>query len=150
MALGSAAPVNGAPAARLPLRAAPMSAASAALLAACLAVATNLLHWRGADSPNYLFRIGRFRQVGFAVWNSAWYGGHHTLTYSALLPPLGALIGPSAVGVASAVIAAIAFERLVTGGLGGLRGRRPGGAPPFSPPAGAHPAPGRPPPPPPA
>jgi hypothetical protein len=97
----------------------------AALVAATVGVVANVLDWRGADAPNYLFRIARFREVGFAVWNTAWYGGHHALGYSALLPPLGALVGPSAVGVASAVVAAVAFDRLVAGArLGATPARR--------------------------
>ena len=84
-----------------------------ALVAAAMAVVAARLGWRGADSPNHLFRIDLFRRAGFTVWSSAWYGGHHTPAYSVLLPPLGALLGPALLGGASAVLAAACFDRLL-------------------------------------
>ena len=62
----------------------------AGAVAAVLAVLAAAAGWRGADVPNYLFRVELFRRAGFTIWSSAWYGGHHTLGYSVLLPPLAA------------------------------------------------------------
>jgi hypothetical protein len=84
-----------------------------AVLAAGLAVLATVLGWQGADAPNYLFRIELFRQAGLTVWNMAWYGGHYTIGYSALLPPLGALLGPAVLNVAAAAVASICFVRLL-------------------------------------
>ena len=84
-----------------------------AALAAGLAVLAAVLGWRGADAPNYLFRIELFRQAGLTVWNLAWYGGHYTIGYSALLPPLGALVGPAVLQVAAATTASVCFARLI-------------------------------------
>jgi hypothetical protein len=91
----------------------------AGVVAAGLSLLASALGWRGADAPNYLFRIDLFRQAGFTVWNMAWYGGHYTFGYSALLPPLGALMGPVALGVVAAVVAAVCFDRLL-GSMAGV------------------------------
>jgi hypothetical protein len=82
-------------------------------VAAALAVVAAAAGWKGADVPNYLFRIELFRRAGFTIWSSAWYGGHHILGYSVLLPPLAAAVGPVLVGAASATVAAVCFDRLV-------------------------------------
>src|SRR5262245_1065524 len=84
----------------------------AALLAGGLAFAAMRVDWRGADVPNALFRIQLFERAGFTVWSSAWFAGHLTPGYSVLLPPLGALLGVGGVGAASAVLAAVSFDRL--------------------------------------
>src|SRR6476659_6768367 len=94
---------------RLGSRPAALPAAVAAGLAGLAAV----LGWQGADAPNYLFRIELFRQAGLTVWNMAWYGGHYTIGYSALLPPLGAVLGPALLNVAAAAGAASCFSRLL-------------------------------------
>ena len=50
---------------------------------------------------------------GLAIWNGSWYGGHYTLTYSVLFPPLAALLGPQLVGMLSVVASSYLFDRLV-------------------------------------
>ena len=85
----------------------------AGAVAAALAVVAAAAGWKGADVPNYLFRVELFRRAGFTIWSSAWYGGHHILGYSVLLPPLAAALGPVLVGAASATVAAVCFDRLV-------------------------------------
>src|SRR5215216_6103564 len=77
---------------------------------AMLAVA---LQWRGSDFPAQLLRVDLFRQDGFVLWNGQWFGGHATVYYSVLLPPLGAWIGPVALAVVSGIAAAVCFERIV-------------------------------------
>lgn len=62
--------------------------------------------WRGADWPAQIFRIETFRSDGFTVWNNYWYGGHHSVGYSVLLPPLAVVFGTTAVAVACAAVAA--------------------------------------------
>jgi hypothetical protein len=85
----------------------------AGAVAAALAVVAAAAGWKGADVPNYLFRVELFRRAGFTIWSLAWYGGHHTPGYSVLLPPLAAAAGPVLVGAASATVAAVCFDRLL-------------------------------------
>ena len=100
---------DGALAAARPVLVSGWAGAVAAAVAALAAVAG----WRGADVPNYLFRIELFRRDGFTIWSSAWYGGHHTPGYSVLLAPLAAAVGPVLVGAGSAIVAAVCFDRLL-------------------------------------
>ena len=51
------------------------------------------------DLAAQVFRTELFESAGLAIWNSSWYGGHYTLTYSVLFPPLAALLGPQVVGL---------------------------------------------------
>jgi len=83
------------------------------LLAGVGGVVALSLGWRGADWPAQLYRVDLFRRVGFTQWDNQWYGGHHTPGYSLLLPPLGAVFGVRAVGVASGVLATWAFAMVV-------------------------------------
>jgi hypothetical protein len=94
-----------------------------AALAAVLAASGTLLRWRGSDTANYLFRADLFRRAGFTVWSTAWYGGLHTPAYSVLLPPLAARLGPAALAGASAVLAALCFDRLLRSYPGTTSGR---------------------------
>ncbi|HEX9257978.1 MAG TPA: hypothetical protein VF855_00475 [Acidimicrobiales bacterium] len=84
-----------------------------ALVALCLGTAAALLGWRGADLPAQLFRIELFRRHGLALWNNQWYGGHFTFGYSIITPVLGAFVGPVVLGVASAIVASVCFDRLL-------------------------------------
>jgi hypothetical protein len=65
------------------------------------------------DLAAQVFRAELFQRAGLAIWNGSWYGGHYTLTYSVLFPPLGALLGPQLVGMASVVSSSYLFDRLV-------------------------------------
>jgi hypothetical protein len=60
-----------------------------------------------------VFRTELFQDGGLGIWNGTWYGGHYTLTYSVLFPPLGALLGPRTVGVLAVIASAYLFDRLV-------------------------------------
>jgi hypothetical protein len=53
---------------------------------------------RTSDFAVQVFRAGLVEREGLAVWNGAWYAGHHALAYSLLTPPLSALLGPALVG----------------------------------------------------
>ncbi len=50
---------------------------------------------------------------GVWIYDLSWFGGHHLPSYSVLSPLLGDWLGILTVGVASAVLGAWAFERLV-------------------------------------
>jgi hypothetical protein len=86
----------------------PAVALSAVLAAAMLAWAPPV-----GDLAAQVFRTELFQQVGLGIWNGSWYGGHYTLTYSVLFPPLGALLGPRLVGTLAVVASSYLFDRLV-------------------------------------
>jgi hypothetical protein len=86
----------------------PAVALSAALAAAMLAWDPHV-----GDLAAQVFRTELFRRVGLGIWNGSWYGGHYTLTYSVLFPPLAALLGPRLVGTVAVVASSYLFDRLV-------------------------------------
>lgn len=90
-----------------------------ALLAAALGVLVSALGWQGVDHAAQAYRISEIRQHGLILWDSGWYGGNYPLSYSVLFPILGALFTLPAVAVASAAVAAWAFDRLITGAFSG-------------------------------
>ncbi|HEY2717351.1 MAG TPA: hypothetical protein VGI73_14115 [Solirubrobacterales bacterium] len=65
------------------------------------------------DLAAQVFRTELFERAGLAIWNGSWYGGHYTLTYSVLFPPLAALLGPQVVGLLSVVTSSYLFDRIV-------------------------------------
>jgi hypothetical protein len=79
------------------------------------ALASLMLLWSPpvGDLAAQVFRTELFQQAGLAIWNGSWYGGHYTLTYSVLFPPLGALLGPQVVGGLAVVSSSYLFDRLV-------------------------------------
>jgi hypothetical protein len=79
------------------------------------ALAVLMLIWSPpvGDLAAQVFRTELFKQAGLAIWNGSWYGGHYTLTYSLLFPPLAALLGPQLVGGIAVVCSAYLFDRLV-------------------------------------
>jgi hypothetical protein len=79
------------------------------------ALALLMLLWSPpvGDLAAQVFRAELFSRTGLAIWNGSWYGGHYTLTYSVLFPPLGALLGLQVVGGLSVVSSAYLFDRLV-------------------------------------
>jgi len=78
-------------------------------------LAAVMLAWNPqvGDLAAQVFRTELFQRAGMAIWNGSWYGGHYTLTYSVLFPPLAALLGPQLVGSVSVVASAYLFDRLV-------------------------------------
>jgi hypothetical protein len=90
----------------------------APLVAGTLALVAILQGWRGVDFSAQLYRIGLFHQQGLTLWDSQWYGGHWTLNYSVIFPPVAGIIGVQATEVLSAAVAAWAFDRLVVGHFG--------------------------------
>jgi hypothetical protein len=65
------------------------------------------------DLAAQVFRTELFQRAGLAIWNGSWYGGHYTLTYSLLFPPLAALLGPQLLGLLAVVASSYLFDRLV-------------------------------------
>lgn len=85
----------------------------AVALSATLAAA--MLAWdpQVGDLAAQVFRTELFQRGGLAIWNGSWYGGHYTLTYSVLFPPLAALLGPRLVGTVAVIASSYLFDRLV-------------------------------------
>jgi hypothetical protein len=79
------------------------------------ALAALMLVWNPqvGDLAAQVFRTNLFESAGLAIWNGSWYGGHYTLTYSVLFPPLASILGPQAVGMTSVVASSYLFDRLV-------------------------------------
>lgn len=79
------------------------------------ALALAILIWSPpvGDLAAQVFRTELFQRAGLAIWNGSWYGGHYTLTYSLLFPPLSALLGPEVVGMLAVVSSSYLFDRLV-------------------------------------
>ncbi len=91
----------------------------AGLIAAVVVAVAELTGRRGVDLSATVYRVAQFRHHGFSLWDFSWYGGHWTLGYSIVYPPLAALIGVAGLAVVSAAAAAWAFDKLVRPGLGG-------------------------------
>ncbi|HWM64017.1 MAG TPA: hypothetical protein VNP96_08530 [Solirubrobacterales bacterium] len=79
------------------------------------ALAAAMLAWNPpvGDLAAQVFRTELFQRGGLSIWNGSWYGGHYTLTYSVLFPPLAGLLGPRLVGTLAVVASAYLFDRLV-------------------------------------
>jgi hypothetical protein len=79
------------------------------------ALAALMLAWNPqvGDLAAQVFRTELFKHAGLAIWNGSWYGGHYTLTYSFLFPPLASVVGPQAVGLLAVVASSYFFDRLV-------------------------------------
>ena len=79
------------------------------------ALAAAMLAWNPqvGDLAAQVFRTELFQRGGLAIWNGSWYGGHYTLTYSVLFPPLAALLGPRLVGTVAVIASSYFFDRLV-------------------------------------
>ena len=92
--------------------------APALALAAGLVVAWLIVDPRTPDLAAQVYRVGLFRQVGFAVWDGNWYAGHHLPGYSLLFPPLGDAIGLRAAGAICVLVSTAVFASLVAGEYG--------------------------------
>jgi hypothetical protein len=85
----------------------------AVALSSLLALAMLVWNPQVGDLAAQVFRAELFQRAGMAIWNGSWYGGHYTLTYSFLFPPLASLLGPQLVGTVSVVASSYFFDRLV-------------------------------------
>ena len=103
----------------------PVSAWTAAPTAVALAtgIAYLVVAPRPGDLAAHVFRAELFGREGLTIWNGQWYGGHHTLAYSVLTPPLSWLVGTRLLLVLSCVAIAFLFERLARRHFGAERAR---------------------------
>ena len=95
-----------------------LARAAAPATAAVLATVAVLVGWHGVDLPAQLYRVGLFRRSGLTLWDSQWYGGHWTLDYSVVFPPVAGVLGIQLTAILSATLAGWAFDRLVVGHFG--------------------------------
>ncbi len=63
------------------------------------------------DLAGQVYRTDLFREAGFLVYDTRWYGGHDVPGYSLVFPPLAAWLGVRAVGAAAVLASATLFER---------------------------------------
>ncbi len=84
----------------------------AAALAALLSAVYLVWEPQTLDLAAQVFRADLWDTNGWVLYNDAWYGGHTIPGYSLLYPPLGAWLGPSALGVICAITAAITFAAI--------------------------------------
>jgi hypothetical protein len=82
------------------------------VVAAILAALYLIIDPPSADLAAQVYRSDFFGREGLALWDNAWYAGHHMPGYSVLFPPLGWLLGPRVVGALCAVASAWLFERI--------------------------------------
>src|SRR5258708_40084500 len=82
-------------------------------VAGVLALLAITLGWRGSDLPAQVFRAELFRQDGFVLWNSQWFGGRALLRYSVLAPSISAPIRPLALRALSGIAPPLLFERML-------------------------------------
>ncbi len=85
----------------------------AVALSSLLALAMLAWNPQVGDLAAQVFRTELFQHAGLAIWNGSWYGGHYTLTYSFLFPPLASLLSPQLVGTISVIASSYFFDRLV-------------------------------------
>jgi hypothetical protein len=82
------------------------------VVAAILAALYLVIDPPSADLAAQVYRSDFFGREGLALWDNAWYAGHHMPGYSILFPPLGWLLGPRLTGALCAVASAWLFERI--------------------------------------
>jgi hypothetical protein len=82
-------------------------------VAMTLGTAWMIIAPRTADLAAQVYRVGLFDREGFALWDNAWFGGHHLPGYSVLFPPLGSLLGARTVGLIAVAISAVLFADLM-------------------------------------
>lgn len=83
------------------------------LLAAILVGAWLLVSPNTPDLAAQAYRSRLLEEVGFAVWDNNWYGGHHMPGYSLLYPWVALLLGMRLAGAFAVLVSTWAFERVV-------------------------------------
>jgi hypothetical protein len=73
---------------------------------------------RTPDLSAQVYRVALFHQLGWAVWDTHWYGGHSLPGYSLLYPPLASLLGIRALGAVCVLASTLLFWRLVSSAYG--------------------------------
>jgi hypothetical protein len=87
-------------------------------LSAALAAAYLLWQPATTDLAAQIYRAELWEREGWVLWSPEWYGGFLVPGYSLIYPPLGAWVGPAAVGALSAVAAAALFGSLALRAFG--------------------------------
>jgi hypothetical protein len=95
-----------------------LESATPPLIAAVLAALAGFADLKGVDLPAALYRVSLFHRHGLTLWDSQWYGGHWTLDYSVIFPPIAGILGIHLTEIACVTVAALAFDRLAVGALG--------------------------------
>src|SRR4051794_9317378 len=72
-------------------------------ITAALCVLYLALDLHPVDVAASTYRANLFAEHGLTLWNGNWYGGHYTLSYSVLSPPLTWLFGSVPLGIACAL-----------------------------------------------
>jgi hypothetical protein len=78
--------------------------------AAALCVLYLVLDLHPVDLAASTYRANLFADHGLTLWNGNWYGGHYTLSYSLLSPPLTWLFGSVPLGIACALMSTALFQ----------------------------------------
>jgi hypothetical protein len=68
---------------------------------------------RTPDLAAQVYRVGLFRELGFAVWDEHWYAGHSLPGYSLIYPLLASLVGMRLLGALCVLASSALFARLV-------------------------------------
>jgi len=84
-------------------------------ITAGLGLAYVILAPPSSDLAAASYRSNLFARVGFTLWDTSWYGGHHLPAYSLLAPALGALVGPQLLAALSMTLATALFAALIDG-----------------------------------
>jgi hypothetical protein len=85
-----------------------------ALLSLALAAAVLFLAPHGMDFAAHLYQRRLFLDHGFRLWNNHWYAGRYSFVgYSLLYYPMSAVVGITALAIASIVAAVAAFALLL-------------------------------------
>src|SRR3954449_9288797 len=71
-----------------------------------------MLDLHPVDLAASTYRANLFADHGLTLWNGNWYGGHYTLSYSVLSPPLTWLFGSVPLGIACALISTALFQMM--------------------------------------
>ena len=95
-----------------------LESATPPLIAAVLAALAGFADLKGVDLPAALYRVSLFHRHGLTLWDSQWYGGHWTLDYSVIFPPVAGILGIHLTEIACVTVAALAFDHLAVGALG--------------------------------
>src|SRR3954470_7035018 len=82
-------------------------------ITAALCVLYLALDLHPVDLAASTYRANLFADHGLALWNGNWYGGHYTLSYSVLSPPLTWLFGSVPLEIACALISTALFQILL-------------------------------------
>src|SRR3954470_24593801 len=82
-------------------------------IVSAVCIAYLALDFQPVDLAASTYRANLFADHGLTLWNGNWYGGHYTLSYSVLSPPLTWLFGSVPLEIACSLISTALFQALV-------------------------------------